>query len=258
MSDAVPVFTTPSPRVRAVAVDRPWTWLASGWRDLLSSPGLSLTVGAGVAGISIVLSLLVLLSGYLYLLLPLTAGFFFVAPVIAVGLYEISRQHESGRTTTTVQDAFLACRRNGSQIALMGLILMLLHLAWVRIATLLFALFFHGTNLSLDSWVEAIFFSPISLPFLVTGGLIGLVLAVIAFAISAVSIPMLLDRDINVFTAIATSWVAVRTNWPAMALWAALIVVFTILGLLTFNVGLAVTVPLVAHATWHAYRDVVE
>lgn len=257
MSDAVPVFTTPSPRIYRVPVDRPWTWLAEGWRDMLAAPRASFGIGVLVAAISILVAAVTLSSGVVYLLLPLTAGFFFVAPLLAVGLYEISRRNVSGEPPT-IQEALFAVQRNLGQIALMGLVLMLFHLAWIRLATLLFALFFEGVNPPLDQVIDVLFFSRMSLPFLVTGTIIGAVLAAIAFAISAVSIPMLLDRDTNVFTAIATSWTAVRTNWPAMALWATLIVVFVALGCLTFFLGLAVALPLVGHATWHAYKDLVE
>ena len=139
---------------------------------------------------------------------------------------EISRCRAAG-VVPTFGAAITAWRRNASQIALLGLVLMLLHLAWVRTATLLFALFFEGLNPTLDNLVNAIFFSSVSLSFLATGTVIGAALATIAFAIGAVSIPMLLDRDVTVFTAIATSCAAVRHNWQAMALWAALIVVFS-------------------------------
>lgn len=256
MIDAVPVFTTPSPRIRRVPIDRPWTWLAAGWRDILEAPRLSLGIGVLVAAISVLVSVVTLSSGYVYLLLPLTAGFFFVAPLLAVGVYEISRRNAAGESTT-LQEALLAVQRNGSQIALMGLVLMLFHLAWIRIATLLFALFFEDGTTSLERLVDLLLFSPVSLPFLFVGAVIGAVLAATVFAISAVSIPMLLDRDTNVFTAIATSWTAVQTNWPAMALWAALIVIFIVLGFVTFFLGLAVVLPLIGHATWHAYKDLV-
>ena len=257
MTDAVPVFATPSPRVRRVSVDRPWSWLAAGWNDLLAAPRVSLAFGLILVGISAVLTLSVLVTGLFFLLLPLAAGFFFIAPVLAVGVYEISRRREAGNPIT-LNDALLAWQRNGSQIALMGLILMLLHLAWVRFATLLFALFFHNANPTLDGLIDALFFSSVSLPFLATGTIFGAGLAAVAFAISAVSIPMLLDRDVSVFTAIATSWTVVRLNWQAMALWAALIVAFTSLGIATLYVGLAVAVPLIGHASWHAYKDLVE
>ncbi len=259
MSDAIPVFTTPSPRIHRVPIDRPWTWLGRGWRDMLDAPRPSFSFGVFVAAISILISAATVSSGLLYLLLPLTAGFFFVAPVLAVGLYEISRRNEAGQTTS-LEDTVRAVQRNGSQMALMGLVLMLFHLAWIRIATLLFALFFQGTTaVPLDRLIEMLLFSPASLPVLITGTVIGAVLAAVVFAISAVSIPMLLDRDTsNVFTAIATSWTAVQINWPAMTLWAALIVLFIALGFVTFFLGLIVVLPLIGHASWHAYKDLVE
>lgn len=255
-SDAIDVFGSPSPRVRRVPVDRPWAWLAAGWVDLLAAWRVSLVFGASFVAISAVLTIALVVAGYVYLLLPLAAGFFFVAPVLAVGLYEVSRRRETGETAGW-REAALAWRRNPSQIALMGLTLMLLHLAWVRVATLLFALFFQDASPSLDRLVDYLFFSAASLPFLVTGTLIGAVLATIAFAIGAVALPMLLDRDVNVIAAMATSIVAVRANWAAMALWAALIVVFTSVGFATFYVGFVVAVPLIAHASWHAYKDLV-
>jgi uncharacterized membrane protein len=220
--DAIPVFAEPSPRINRIPLDRPWVWLARGWIDLRHAPIPALAYGSALVLASFVVTGALLFAGMIYLLLPMAAGFFLVAPVIAVGLYE-----------------------------------MLIHLFWVRIATLLFALFFHAGNPGWDGMLDAVFFSRVSLPFLVTGTLIGGVLAAVSFALSAVSIPMLLDREVNVFTAIATSWTAVTTNWKPMALWAVLIVFFTGIGLATFYLALAVTVPLIAFASWHAYRDLV-
>jgi uncharacterized membrane protein len=256
MSGAVPVFSEPSPRVKRVALDRPWTWLGQGWRDLVQAPRISLTYGIALVAASWAITLALFLAGWLYVILPLIAGFFLVAPILAVGLYETSRRLELN-LPVTLTDVVAAAQRNGAQIALMGLVLMLFNLAWVRIATLLFALFFSQGNPGWDGMIDALFFSPVSLPFFVTGTVIGAVLAAVVFGISAVSIPMLLDREINVFTAIATSWTAVSVNWKPMALWAVLIVFFTGVGLVTFYVGLAVTLPLIGHATWHAYRDLV-
>jgi uncharacterized membrane protein len=243
-------------QVHRVAVDRAWTWLARGWADLVALPGISLAFGALLVVLSMLLTIGLLLAGLVYVLLPLGAGFFFVAPVLAVCLYEVSRRRETG-LPTRLRDVLFAWRRNGAQIALMGLVLMLLHLAWVRIATLLFALFFHTANPTLDGLIDALLFSPVSLPFLIVGTLVGAVLAAIAFAIGVVSIPMLLDRDVSVFTAIQTSWQVAAENPQAMALWAGLIVVFTTFGLITLYLGMAVVVPLVSYASWHAYRDLV-
>jgi uncharacterized membrane protein len=256
MIDAVPVFQEPSPRVNKIPLDRPWVWLSRGWIDLQHAAGVALLYGGLLVVASFTVTAALLYAGMIYLLLPVAAGFFLVAPVVATGLYEVSRRHELGREVT-LADVLGACRRNATQIALLGLILMLIHLFWVRIATLLFALFFQASNPGWGGMIDAVLFSPVSLPFLVTGTVMGFILAAVSFALSAVSIPMLLDREVNVFTAIATSWTAVTTNWKPMALWAVLIVFFTGIGLATFYLALAVTVPLIAFASWHAYRDLV-
>lgn len=256
MTEEKLVFPHPGLRVKRVPLDRPWMWLARGWQDLREAPAPALAYGAALVGLSSVVTIALMLSGLIYLILPLAAGFFLVAPVIAVGLYEISRRRELG-LETYLPDIFGAWRRNTAQIVLLGLMLMLVHLVWIRTAMLLFALFFYRGNPGWDGMIQALLFSPVSLPFLVTGTLVGAVLAALTFAITAVSIPMLLDRPVNVFTAIATSWTAVTVNWRPMALWAALIVFFTGLGLVTFYLALAVTVPLIAFASWHAYRDLV-
>jgi uncharacterized membrane protein len=98
----------------------------------------------------------------------------------------------------------------------------------------------------------------VSISFLLAGSVAGLVLGTVVFSISVISIPMLIDRNVSVITAMATSLTAVRINVPAMALWAALIVGFTAFGLVAFYLGLIVILPLLGHASWHAYKDLVD
>ena len=109
-----------------------------------------------------------------------------------------------------------------------------------------------------DQVLDDVLFTNVGLAFLILGSAIGFCLAVLAFAVSAVSLPMLIDRPVGVFAAVATSVAAVRVNIRPMALWAVLIAGFTALGLVTFYLGLIVVLPLIGHATWHAYRDLVE
>lgn len=256
MEKAVAVFQAPQPRIRQVPVDRPWAWLAAGWRDLLSTPGPSVACGLVpvVAGWFAV-TLMVWLA-LPYLVLPLGAGFFFIGPFIAVGLYEISRRREA-RLLVDRDSMWLAWKRNPDQIALMGLLLLLFHLAWMRTAQLLFALFEWRTQ-SWDRFADLLWFSSSSLPFLGIGIACGAVLAATAFAIGAFAMPHLLyRRDANLFEAIAISVNAVRLNWRPMALWAALIVLLVAIGMVPGLLGLAIVVPVVGHATWHAYRDIV-
>lgn len=257
MQDAKAVFQHPQPYIRHVPVDRAWHWLTAGWRDLLMSPRQSLAWGVVPVVAGWLAGAFLLMFDVPYLLLPLGAGFFFVGPFVAVGFYEISRRRESG-LPTDLEAVATAWRRNAEQIALMGLLLLVFHLAWMRISQLLFALFAWRTIPSWDRFADVIWYSSKSLPFLVAGILCGALLSMIAFAIGAFSIPYLLDRrKANLFEAIATSVTAVRQNKRPMLLWAALIVFFVAVGMIPGLLGLVVTLPLIGHATWHAYRDIV-
>lgn len=245
-----------TPRVRTIDTERPWAWLAAGWRDMCAAPLVS-----AFYGMLVVLSSFVLVAGLAmlemhYLVLPLAAGFMLVGPVLAVGLYESSRLLERGEPVTP-HAVLGAYHRNGAQIAGMGLVMMLALLAWVRVALLVFALFYSSAPPALDQLVDRIFFSAETIPFLLTGTAVGAVIATAVFAISVVSLPMLLDRETDIFTAMATSAEAVRQNGRAMLVWAALIALFTAAGIATAFVGLAIAFPLIGHASWHCYRDLV-
>jgi uncharacterized membrane protein len=256
MSESTPVFQD-RPNIRRVPVERPWLWLGAAWRDLLAAPGTSLLYGLVPAIIGWLAMALLVWRDLPYLVLPLGAGFFFVGPFIAVGLYEVSRRREAG-LAVDIESTVGAWRRNPDQIALMGVLFLLFHLAWMRVAQLLFALFSWGSMPSWDRFADLVWYSSKSLPFLATGVICGALLAGLAFLIGAFSIPYLLDRrGSNVFEAIATSAAAVRLNLQPMLLWAALIVFLVGLGMIAGMLGLVVTLPLCGYATWHAYRDIV-
>ena len=242
--------------VRLVGVDRPWRWLSAGWSDLRRAPAVSLSYGAIFVAASFLLTLGLWLAGLFYLILPLAAGFMFIGPVIAVGLYEVSRRLGEGQQVT-LRDAIAAWRTHAGPIATMGLVLMLFMLAWIRLAFLIFALFFGPAPPSLEHLITTLLFTTDGIPFLIVGTAVGGVLAAVVFAMSAIALPLLLDRDVGVLAAVATSVAAVLKNWRVMIGWGALIVLFTAAGLVTFYIGLAVTLPLIGHASWHAYRDLV-
>jgi uncharacterized membrane protein len=242
--------------VQTVDVEAPWRWLRHGWQDLMKARGVSLTFGLLIALASLLLINLLWRVDFLPYALPLAAGFMFVAPALAICFYDISRRLEQGQPVTFAAVA-VAWKPNVSQIAGMGLVMMLFQLAWIRFATLLFALFFGPQPANWDRFIQALFFSTDGLPFLIVGTLTGGVLAVVAFAISVTAFPMLLDRDVGTATAIATSARATVVNWRVLTGWAALIVMFTAAGIVTGCLGLVVTMPLIGHASWHAYRELV-
>jgi uncharacterized membrane protein len=251
------MMAEPGARIRRVGTDRPWAWLGAGWRDMQAMPAIGLAYGGAFCVFGWVMSLLLFESGTLWAILPASAGFFLVAPLVATGLYETSRRRALGEAPS-LADALRAFRRNGTQIAYVGVALLVLHLFWVRIAGLLFMLFFglQGTP-SLEALPYAMLRSPELLPFLLLGTGFGLVLAAASFSIAAFSIPMLLDREVSALEAVTVSIQAVLENRGCMLLWAGLIVLFTGLALVPFYLGLVVVLPLVGHASWHAYRDIV-
>jgi uncharacterized membrane protein len=257
MAEAVPVFTTASPRIRKVELDRPWAWLAAGWRDFTRAPAVSAVYGVAFAVAGYLVTLGLWLLDWEYLILPMVCGFLIVGPLLAVGLYETSRRLDAGEPVS-VGAAFLAWRRNAGQIGLLGVALLLFLFLWTRIAALLFMLYFGLTPPSFDDLFAQTFLTASALPFLIIGSAVGGALAAFAYAISVVSVPLLLDRpESNVITAIATSFVAVRENLATMAFWAVLIAAFAGAGLITLYLGLIVTLPLIGYASWHAYRDLV-
>lgn len=253
MSD---IFHPHAAPVRDVDLDAPWRWLMAGWQDFRRVPVPSLIYGGIFALVGYLLTRAALDRNNFHFVMPLASGFMLMGPVFAVGLYDISRRLEMG-VPVRFKTCCMACRKNIGQIALMGLALLLFMLIWIRIATLIYALFFVETAPAMDEFLIDTLLAPEALPFLVVGTLSGAVLAVAVFSISVISIPMLLDRDTDALSAILTSIAAVRQNWKTLWGWACLIVLFTGAGVFFFYVGLALTLPLIGYATWHAYRDIV-
>jgi uncharacterized membrane protein len=246
-------FTLPT--IRQVPIGRPFTWLRLGWQDLRSNMPLSISYGLvfALAGWSILL----FTAPRPYLFTASISGFMLIAPLLAAGLYEISRRHGQGLETHFPQ-SLEGWSYNGASIALFGLLLALIAIAWERVSAILFALLYGEGAPDLQSFVSEVFLSGAHWSFVIAYVVVGGVLAAIVFAMSAISAPMLVDRGVDVFTAVATSLRAVRRNLPAMALWAALIAILTAIGFATALIGLIVLLPWIAHATWHAYRDLAQ
>jgi len=242
--------------VEEIDVEQSWSWLRQGWRDIERAPFVSLTFGVAIAALSIAIFLGLWWTQSLPYAFPASAGFFFLAPLVAVAFYDISRRLEKGQRVH-LRDVATAWKANPGGIFTMGLVMMLFHLVWLRMATLLYPIYFGTQPGTLWDFVQDIFLTIHGIPFLIVGTIVGGILAAIAFAISVVSFPLLLDRDVGVPRAIATSISATLINWRVLSGWAGLVVIFTIAGIVTGGIGLALTMPLIGHASWHAYRDLV-
>ena len=242
-------------RIRPIQSDNVWGWLSAGWSDLWMRPAISLGYGLFVTLLSYAVLGCLYFFDLVYLLLPLAAGFMFGGPIIAVGLYEMSRRYGEEKPFG-LADVIGAVRRAPLQLAYMGMVLLLLALVWMRIATLLFALFFGSATPPLATLFESLFLSMQGVTFLAVGTAFGAVLAFAAYAISVVSIPLLVDREVDAMTATIASLVSVRDNFVPMMLWAWLIAIFTAVGIATLLLGLILFFPLLGHASWHCYHDV--
>jgi uncharacterized membrane protein len=243
-------------QVQDIPAEQPYRWLAAGWQDLRRAPLASIGYGVVFAITSYLITLLVVFDQWFYLLLPLLGGFFLVAPALGLGLYDISRRLEQGERPTLGQ-ALAAIVRNCFYMSTMGAFLTVVLLAWIMVANLLFVGLASGISPSFGNALGYLF-SVANLPMLMVGTLVGAVFALAIFALSAVSVPMLLDRDdVDTLSAMQTSVAACLYNWRPMLLWAILIGIVIVAGFCTVYVGLVMGFPLIGRATWHAYRDLV-
>jgi uncharacterized membrane protein len=233
---------------------RPLEWLRLGWEDFRARPVLSAGYGLVFAVVGFALTYWLTHTGRFFAVPILTSGFALIAPVLAVGLYAIAKQRTEGISGGGTTAASIL-RSNRSSIALMGLVLLLIFLNWIMLSALLFAGVFQEL---FPAWNQVdplpVLFGE-SVSFLLVFGGVGLILAVVVFRMAALSLPMLVDQEVDVLNAIFASWKAVGENRSTMAVWALLIAGLCCLGFLTLYLGLIVVVPCLGYASWHAYRD---
>ena len=237
---------------REVAPGAPLRWVAMGWDDFKRAPALSLGYGVAIMILSMIVTGIGLKYGSYWAALILLSGFVFVAPLLALGLYSVSRQIHNQQFHNGPAPSFArsveATRKALGTSMVYALALLVLFLVWARAASMVHVFFPQNATPSLAELAT----------FLAIGTAVGSVFSLVTFVASAFSLPMICDRDTDAITAIVTSVNAVLRNKPAMAAWAAIIVVLTAIGFATALIGLAVIIPLLGYATWHAYVETVD
>ncbi len=231
---------------RILETRAPLGWLRQGWDDFLRAPTASLTFGITLVVLSWLLAWAAWTFGGFFVLIGLVSGFIFVGPVIALALYSVSCQLEQGRRPALGYCLFEG-RRNLANEALMGLVLMIVLLLWARAASMVHVFFPIATGSLGDVAV-----------FLAIGSAVGSIFALIIFSATAFSLPMIMDRQVDMITAVITSVNAVLRNKGTMAVWAGIIVFGLLIGFVTAFLALAVVIPVIGYATWHAYRDTID
>jgi uncharacterized membrane protein len=225
----------------------PMQWLKSGWKDFRRAPGLSLAWG----GICWFLSTVVTFSAWKFggwiLLLSVLSGFIFVAPLLAFGMYSVSRQLCLGSKPTLLQ-TIKSARRPFTNSLIFTLVLLMVFLLWARAGTMVHIFFPSDGTVKLEGL----------LVYLGVGSAIGSIFAAICFSVSVFSLPFIANRDADVITAVVSSINAVLRNRVTMLIWALIVVALTAIGFLTAMFGFILIIPWLGYATWHGYRDALD
>lgn len=230
-----------------IALAEPLVWLQKGWRDLRRALRVSLSLGVAVTVASWLISVAAWHVGSWVLLAAMLSAFILVAPLLAMGFYSISSRLERGKPPV-MSRVWRNALANTSNVAVFGLILMVVGLVWARAATMVHVFFPVEGEIA---WVDLA-------TFLAVGSAVGAIFCAVVFTASAFSLPMMKDREVDAVTAVLSSANAVLRNKAAMFVWALLIVAGIALSIATALLGLAVIVPWLGHATWHGYRAAID
>ena len=232
---------------RELPIGAAFGWLRSGWSDFKNAGSISLIYGLFVFLVSISVAWLAWRLGGFVLLISVLSGFVFVAPMLAFGLYSVSRQLCEGKQAS-LGHTVRAIKRPLGNAMVFTLVLLIVFLLWARAGMMVQVFFPFGRD---PEWAHIV-------TFLLIGSAVGSIFASVSFAASVFSLPMIANRDVDVITAVISSVNAVLRNKPAMILWAFLISSMTLIGFLTAGIGLIVIIPWLAYATWHGYREALD
>ncbi len=230
-----------------VAASAPFRWLLLGLQDVIRMPFISAFYGLCFAAAAVSIILLVQWQGTHLVIIPSLVVYMLIGPFLALGLYDASWVREKGHRANLLHSMKAIGRNSSSQWAFVVLLVVCM-IFWLRLATLLHALYPVEQGAPLRDFM----------PFLVSGSLVGFVLACVMFSISAFSIPLMMERRVDMMTAVFSSFNAVKSNIPAMIVWATLICSGTLIGFATYGVGMLFTMPVLGYGTWHAYREIIK
>ena len=247
------------PVVRRISPSDLYSALARGVADFTAMPSHAVFLCVIYPLLGIFMIAMILGNSWLPLAFPIAAGFALVGPIAAIGLYELSRRREA-RLDSSTSHAFdvLHSPSLGAIVAL-GVLLMAIFLVWLAIAEAIYvANFGYGAPASLGQFVHDVIYTSAGWNLILVGTGTGFLFAVVVLAISAISFPLLLDRDVGAAVALATSIRVVAANPVTMALWGLIVAALLVVGSIPFFLGLTVVMPVLGHATWHLYRRAVE
>ncbi|TVQ52674.1 MAG: DUF2189 domain-containing protein [Rhodobacteraceae bacterium] len=246
-----------APTIRTITVEDVSAALREGVEDFRAMPVFGVTIGAVYALAGFFLLYGAWAYGYAMLAFPLLAGFALVGPFAAMGLYEASRRRDEGRKVGFRDILSVRAATTTPNIFYLGFILMFALFVWVRVALLIYALFFGIQGVPLERMLTEAFTTIDGLAFLVIGNAVGAGFAFVVFSISVVSFPYMLEKDVDPVTAVALSVSAVAKNALPLAGWALFIAVSLAVASAPAFLGLTVMLPVLGHATWRLYKRMI-
>jgi uncharacterized membrane protein len=247
------------PKVRSIGAMDLWHALHKGLEDFSAIPTHTIFLCLIYPIVGIALGWATFGLNVIPLLFPLAAGFALVGPFAAIGLYELSRRRELGLDTSWKHAFDIRYSPSLPAIVALGLLLLVIFGTWLVAAQAIYVANFQEQEpLALADFAKMLFGTPQGRNLIVVGNAVGLLFAVLAFSLSVISFPLLLDRNVGTAVAIATSVKAIYRNPLAMIAWGLIVAAGLVVGSLPLFIGLAVVMPVLGHATWHLYRRVVE
>lgn len=242
------------PRVRSISGEDIRTALRKGLNDFQRAPVYALFFGLvfSLTGIAITGALYSGNAGYW--VFPIAAGFPLIGPFAAVGLYEISRRLEAGEALSMRAVLLAGLRHRNSQLPMFAVFSVFVFLVWIVLARVIFAISFGTSPVTNIMTSFDVFLTAPGITMLVLGTVAGAALASLLFSVSVVGVPLLLDRDIDVVTAMISSVQATIENAKPMICWGLIIASATLVGMLPLFLGMILIFPLLGFASWHLYR----
>jgi uncharacterized membrane protein len=252
--------TSPArPVVRRIIPSDLFQALASGIDDFMAMPSHAIFLCVIYPLLGLLMIGIAVGGTMLPLAFPIAAGFALIGPLAAIGLYELSRRREAGLDSSSSRAFDVLYSPSLGAIVALGLLLMAIFVLWLVTAEAIYiATFGYATPASIGQFARDVLTTSAGWTLIVTGTGIGLLFAVVALSIGAISFPLLLDRDVGAAVALATSIRVVAENPVTMALWGFIVAALLVIGSIPFFLGLTVVIPVLGHATWHLYRRAIE
>lgn len=232
--------------------------LRRAWADMKRAPGFGFVFSSVYVGLGLIFAWITVATGKSYWLIFAAVGFPLLGPFAAVGLYEVSRRLQQGRAMDMYQIFGVIAKQSKRQLPSICAIVIFMFLFWFFIAHMIFALFMGLSTMTNVSTSFEVYLTGNGLMMLAIGSVVGALFALLLFMITVISLPMLLDREVDFVTAMISSFQTVARNPVPMLAWAVFIAVMTFVGMLPGFLGLYVVLPLLGHATWHLYHLLVE